>query len=414
MSRLSHFKSVALSRLSRVTTPGRKFVPQIDGLRFIAIMSVIAYHVSLSYLFHRGYTNATQPVPKFLVNTIFAAGHNGVPLFFAISGFILSLPFARQALTGAPAVNLREYYIRRLTRIEPPYVIQLLVMLALCVLVFRRLPSHAKLYHNPDWFRFALSHIGASLIYMNGLIFGDHPYPNFVLWSLEVEVQFYLLAPLLARLFLIRDHARRRACLITLFLLGITLTSLFGNHYRVWTSLLGNIQFFMIGFFFADVHAVGRLANSPGERKWDLAFLLAGALVVCGENGTATFTLPVAIIVCFLAAFRGILAVRFLRNPWIVTVGGMCYTIYLYHVVLISIAVKVSEKVRLSNPSADLLLQFVLLLAAIIPISALLFMILERPFMDRRWPAKLREAISGAPPEARKQSGRDEEIAQPN
>src|SRR3974390_3528655 len=87
-----------LGRLSRVTSPGRQFVPQIDGLRFIAIMTVVAYHVSLFYLFHRGLT------PTFWLNTVFAAGHNGVALFFSISGFILSLPFAREELCGGPRV----------------------------------------------------------------------------------------------------------------------------------------------------------------------------------------------------------------------------------------------------------------------------------------------------------------------
>jgi len=62
------------------------------------------------------------------LNKVFSAGHNGVPLFFAISGFILSLPFARQGLGGGSPVSLRQYYIRRVTRIEPPYVIQLFII----------------------------------------------------------------------------------------------------------------------------------------------------------------------------------------------------------------------------------------------------------------------------------------------
>src|SRR5947207_2863388 len=157
--------SILLSRLSRVTSPGRKFVPQIDGLRFVAIMAVIAYHVSLVYLHHRGLTMTQGVGATIWLNKIFAAGHYGVLLFFSVSGFILCLPFARQGLCGGPRVSLREYYLRRVTRIEPPYVIQLLIMMALCIILLRKLPSHPHLYHNPDWFAYTSGHLLSSLVY---------------------------------------------------------------------------------------------------------------------------------------------------------------------------------------------------------------------------------------------------------
>ena len=57
-----------------------------------------------------------------------------MPLFFAISGFILALPFAEHYLSGAPRPTLGRYYVRRVTRIEPPYVINLTILLALMLL----------------------------------------------------------------------------------------------------------------------------------------------------------------------------------------------------------------------------------------------------------------------------------------
>src|SRR5690349_11072351 len=112
-----------LSKLSRVTTPGRKFIPQIDGLRFIAIMAVIASHAHDFILYHHGLPIYKPAGP---VERTFEAGQFGVELFFAISGFVLALPFAKQMLFNEPGrLRLKEYYLRRLTRIEPPYVIHL-------------------------------------------------------------------------------------------------------------------------------------------------------------------------------------------------------------------------------------------------------------------------------------------------
>jgi peptidoglycan/LPS O-acetylase OafA/YrhL len=389
-------KSFLLSKLARVTSPGRKFVPQIDGLRFVAVMAVVAYHILLFHLFHRGLADSRGEQVTFWLKTIFSAGHNGVVLFFAISGFIISIPFARQGLLGGPTVSLGGFYLRRVTRIEPPYVIQLVIMLALCAFVLRKLPSHPHLFHNPDWLRYALAHILSSLIYAHSLIFAGHAYPNFVLWSLEVEVQFYLLAPCFARVFFIRDRVKRRGTFLGLIVSGMLVSFLFSSHYRVWTSLAGNLQYFLLGFVFADLYIDGQLAQEPGDYKWDLAFVVAGALVVFGDGGISAVALPLACCVCFLAAFRGVLSVRFLKHPWVTAVGGMCYTIYLYHIFLISFSIKATEKLRVSNLSLDLLMQFVLITAIIVPASAFLFIFLEKPFMDRNWPAKFYEALGRA------------------
>ena len=86
--------------LSRVMTRGRVFLPQVDGLRFVAIMAVIAYHVRSIGSYHLHASPAGTTVEGDVVNDVFSTGHLGVELFFAISGFILSLPFARWWLAG--------------------------------------------------------------------------------------------------------------------------------------------------------------------------------------------------------------------------------------------------------------------------------------------------------------------------
>jgi peptidoglycan/LPS O-acetylase OafA/YrhL len=113
-----------LNHFSRITS-GRAFIPQIDGLRFIAIMAVVAFHVRQICSYYLPASPTRTTVQGDLVNDLFSVGNFGVALFFCISGFILSLPFARQYLGSGKAINLREYYIRRVTRIEPPYIIHL-------------------------------------------------------------------------------------------------------------------------------------------------------------------------------------------------------------------------------------------------------------------------------------------------
>ena len=390
-----------LGHFSRITTSGRSFIPQIDGLRFLAIMSVIAFHVRsiCSYHFHaspQGLTIEGDPI-----NDIFAVGNYGVSLFFAISGFILSLPFARQYLCDGNRVGLREYYVRRVTRIEPPYVIQLALMFLLCALVLRHLPSHPNLYQNDAWAGFALKHVLASLVYADAFIYGVHPYPNLVLWSLAIEVQFYLLAPFLARVFKIRGARSRRmllAGLILLLPLAIwNVAGFVGHSYQIYFSLAGNLQFFLVGFLLADLYVLDRPATAVRTFKWDVLLLLAAVAIVCLRNCFwLDFILPGLIFICFQAAFCGTLAFRCLGNPWITTVGGMCYTIYMYHWLMISVLVRVTGRWQTHILWLDLLIQFIVMSAGIIVLCAILFALFERPFMRRNWPSAVWSALRAA------------------
>src|SRR5437016_6274312 len=97
--------------LRRLTTRGT-FIPQVDGLRFIAITFAVLIHVEQ---FSRS-------------GNMFLLGWRGVQLFFVISGFILSLPFAAHYLSGGPPVHLGKYYLRRVTRLEPPYILNILFL----------------------------------------------------------------------------------------------------------------------------------------------------------------------------------------------------------------------------------------------------------------------------------------------
>jgi len=378
------------SHLSRITTPGRKFIPQIDGLRFVAILSVIAYHVWQIGLFHLAKAAPAEVISGGLVVRVFSTGHFGVELFFTVSGFILALPFARQILSGGERVPLRDYYWRRLTRIEPPYVIALLIAFLLCALVFRRLTNHAQVYGNAGWLHYSLAHIGASLAYVNAFVFGAHPYPNNVLWSLEVEVQFYLLAPWLVKIFFVRKAWWRRLLIAGTAVLFPYLAGWIGGaNYWAWSSLLGNLQYFLAGFLLADFYLAGWLATAR-KFKWDAVFLLAGAATVFIQGHTAwLFLMPWLILAACVSAFRGRIIARLLGNRWLTTIGGMCYTIYLYHWFMISMLYRGTIGLQTKILWLDLLIQFAVMTPVIIVVCTGLFVLFERPFMRRDWPQKL-------------------------
>lgn len=379
-----------LSHLSRVITPGRTFIPQIDGLRFIAIMAVIAFHVRAICSFHFGVSLESAVGSEGIVNRTFESGAGGVELFFAISGFILALPFAKHYLTGAAPVSLRAYYLRRLTRLEPPYIIQLVVLFVLCWVVFRRFPSHPNLYHNDAWLSYAGEHIGASLFYVNGFIFGKHPYPNIVLWSLEIEVQFYILAPFLVRIFKVSNVWVRRLCIAGV-MLGVTLVfHAFPAPYWLGNSLAGNIPFFLAGFLLCDFYLTDWAGRPKGQHAWDGLFLLSVGAVLLLHNYTVLgIIFPWVILICCAAAFRGIYCSKLLSQPWIVVIGGMCYTIYMYHWLMISTLIRMTVRLQTHVFWLDLIIQFVLMSILIIAACGVLFVLFERPFMQRDWPAKL-------------------------
>jgi peptidoglycan/LPS O-acetylase OafA/YrhL len=133
-------------------------------------------------------------------------GHFGVNLFFVISGFILALPFAKRAFNRNAAPDLKSYYLRRVTRIEPPYLLSLIV-----IFLIHWDQSGAKEYGLR-----LIPNLIASLFYSHGLVYGRESLISGVTWSLEIEIQFYLLTPLLARMFKLRNVAARRALLVVL------------------------------------------------------------------------------------------------------------------------------------------------------------------------------------------------------
>ena len=365
-----------LRHISRETSSGR-FIPEMDGLRFVAIAMVVLFHLN-------GYLMAKAPFyehglagPDWLCRSAMV-GFHGVELLFLISGFILAMPFAAHYLAEGPAVNLRKYFLRRLTRLEPPYFVTIFLLIFLTV-VMRQGPQLAL-----------FSHLAASLAYVHNLIYGAPSTVIGVAWSLEIEVQFYLLVPLLTLVFAIRSALWRRSLLAGAVFLTVASQSVFLQHHpRCALSILGYLQFFLIGFLLADLFLASSLRRNF---YWDLiAFGGWPLLLLLLQSRLLTLWLfPWALLVLYCAAFRGRCVNHIFRNPWLTAVGGMCYSIYLIHYEVISAVARFTKPLGRGLPNPlYLLAQFALVGTPIVLICTIYFLLLEKPCMKRDWPQRL-------------------------
>ena len=379
-SRTSQILSWLHARLARETSSGR-FIPEMDGLRFVAIGMVILFHLN-GYLTVKSVFAGTPQLASDWLAKVALVGFRGVELFFVISGFILGLPFAAHYLEGAPPVNLRKYYLRRLTRLEPPYFAALLLLSALAVTMQGMRLSDA------------LPHLWASLFYLHNLIYGSPSTMMGVAWSLEIEVQFYLLVPLLTLMFGIRNCRARRVSLAVLILMILAAQAMFlTRNPRVSLSIVGNLQYFLVGFLLADIFILD-WRQAPQRSWWWDAAALAGwpLLFLMLRSATLTHWLfPFWILMLYCAAFRGVVLQRFFSHPWITAVGGMCYSIYLLHYEVISAAARWTKGLGQIAPYwLYLLLQLLVVGAAILIFCGLYFVFIEKPCMRRDWPQRLR------------------------
>ena len=372
------FTSAALSqRLQRVTNSTR-YIPEVDGLRFVAIFCVIMFHLSGQMLVKSGADISVATRNSFFVNLL-QTGGVGVQLFFALSGFILSLPFAGHYLAGAKPVALRGYYLRRVTRIEPPYLISLFLFFVLLVVV------------KGSSFLSLLPHLAASIFYVHNLVYGTGSAINFVAWSLEIEVQFYLLAPLIALLFKLRWPIARRVLWIALIMGFAIAQPTLTNHLSITPiSMLGQAQYLLIGFLLSDFYMTEwtRPTTRAQLRLWDALALLSWPLFIVTLLSPTIphWILPFVIFLLYASTFRGKWARYIMSRPPLTLIGGMCYSIYLLHFQIIAALWPRTGNIRVGSDFAlNFAIQFLFIVPAILFISTLFYVIIEKPFMSRRW-----------------------------
>jgi peptidoglycan/LPS O-acetylase OafA/YrhL len=384
---------ITLNSFRRITSDGA-YIPEIDGLRFIAILSVVFLHCYAEFL-SRMATGATAgqngsgntPFPTGMDNQhgllrLLWHGGYGVAVFFAISGFILAWPFARQHLQAGRIVNLRFYFLRRLTRLEPPYIALLLIRSILL------LAAGAHTIH------FVLVHLIASVFYVHNIAFGIASRIEAASWSLEIEIQFYCLAPFLTQIYRIPRAWLRRSLLIFMIAGAAPLQRAFlpgwygpDNTGAFMLSILSAVQFFLVGLLVADLYVDG-WERIPQTWRWDFVCIPLWILMFWLQPHGFRFLAPLILPIVFVGAFKGSVVPRILRNPVITTIGGMCYSIYLTHRTTVFMLQAILARFHF-HFWTWLAASLLVVAPASIAIGAVYFRLIERPCMDPRWPQKL-------------------------
>ncbi|MFC3994967.1 acyltransferase family protein [Nocardiopsis sediminis] len=156
----------------------RGHIDGLDGIRAIAALMVLVFHVAIE-------TGAA--LAPGVTGALLSSGELGVPLFFALSGLLLYRPWARAALDGTPGPAVRPYLWRRGLRVLPAYWIVAVTALLLwsrehldSVRTWVEVLTLTFTYNRDPWWA------------------GTGPYGLGQMWSLCVEVSFYLLLPLFA------------------------------------------------------------------------------------------------------------------------------------------------------------------------------------------------------------------------
>lgn len=364
--------------LKRITSSG-KFIPEIDGLRFIAIFSVIIFHLYL-FISNKDLHVYSDNIDYTFLTDIAKKGVLGVPLFFIISGFILGLPFANASINKTGAIKLKSYFARRLTRLEPPYILVMLLLFIGSVYVAKTMGFFA-----------AIKSLLASLTYSHNFFYpGEYPFLNVSAWSLEVEVQFYLLAPILAFVFLIKNALKRRLLIVfAIFLLII------GNEFfhLGFISLYNYLHYFLLGFLLVDIY-IGKKLLLP-KTNYDYLLGICSFILIWLFRAKDFEDIYIRLLweiiqisAIFIFYYYAIIQKSFkiLRQPIITNLGGMCYSIYLLHYPLISMFGNVLLKYQFSTYSfINVGIYVTILLIIIISISSVFFLLIEKPCMNKNW-----------------------------
>lgn len=315
--------------------------PALTGLRAVAALLVVGTHAAFAtgYLTH-GY-----------LGTMAARMDIGVALFFVLSGFLLFQPWVSAAAEGRPAPSVRRYGRRRVRRIVPAYLITVVAVFEIYT-VFTPGPNPGQTWSG------LLRHLTFTQIYSDDYL-ATMLHPGLSqMWSLAVEVSFYLALPALA--FAIFPIACRRrwhpgralaaiavlAAVSPVWTLAATTTDVLPNSAGMW--LPAHLAWFAGGMALAVLRATG--ARCPTAVALPLAGLLY-LVVSTPLGGTIAGPDPAwaPVVKSTLYAVIATLAVapaalasrdsysRVLASRPMVWLGEISYEIFLVHVAVMAL-----------------------------------------------------------------------------
>ncbi len=371
-------------------------IATIDGLRGIAIAAVVWFH-----LWQISWTPATIPYTAISLQPVAEAGFLGVALFFFISGFVLMLPYAQAHLAGTPRPTLRHFFGRRFLKIVPSYALAIAIMIGLGVQTYATFADGAK-------------DVAFHVLFIHDWFAATNASIDGVMWSLGVEIQFYVLFPLLVLAFV------RRPLLTALALFAIA------NAWRTWcmlsnhfyyeqrlAQLPGYIDFFAAGMLGAFAYvAIATHRPQLAQRRWAFTALSAAGFVAlwllvtnCYDHRSdhewpqlwsVEWRSAVA-LACFAAGLGSLFAVRgfqlVLANRGLLFLAAISYNLYLWHQPIARALVQHHlPPYATADPHGDPRWQLVYWLVAVpaaVAVSALITYGIEQPVL--RWGKRRRE-----------------------
>jgi peptidoglycan/LPS O-acetylase OafA/YrhL len=319
------------------------YFPNLNGLRFIASMMVLFPHMEqIKGMFGLKENYTFYPHPEFAML--------GVILFFVLSGFLITyLLMQEKKISGKVAI--RQFYIRRLLRIWPLYYLILLLAFFILPLVpFFHIPSIAEeLHHN-----FSIK-LMLFLLFIPNLVYVAFPMIPFASqsWSVGVEEQFYLVWPWLVKKFN-NIPKMLSGVIIFYFLVKLILViaklkmphntpvlvgTAFWNNFNIDCMAIGGFAAYLL--FHQKSEVLGFLYS-----KWIqfTLYMLLLYMVVTGfmvPNFTSEiFAVVFAAIILNLAGNSE--SIINLENKLFNYLGKVSYGLYMYHVIAIVIAIKLS------------------------------------------------------------------------
>ena len=340
-----------------------KYRPDIDGLRAIAVLSVIGYHAFPSF---------------------FPGGFVGVDIFFVISGFLItSILLVDSQRSG---IHIFEFYARRVLRIFPA----LILVLGSC-LVFG---WHTLL--GGEYLQLGKHIFSGALFVSNLTLWFEANYfdnasmtkPLLHLWSLGIEEQFYIAWPLALALFA-RQRLLATKWLTAFILLSFVYSCIlvqndktagfYSPFSRSWELLVGAI----LAYRQHTKTPLSEVLSSPITAWLGIALLIASIFgLQASDPFPGAMALPSVLGASLLIAQSPSVGFnsRVLSQSWIVGIGRISYPLYLWHWPLLSFGAILLSK---APPWYG---RFALVLASIL-LAIMTYQFLEKPFrkLNRKW-----------------------------
>jgi peptidoglycan/LPS O-acetylase OafA/YrhL len=298
------------------------FIPELNGLRGVAILGVMFFHARV------------KP---------FLGGFIGVDIFFVLSGFLITRILINE-FNRWGAIDLKNFYIRRILRLAPALIVMLLVYCLMSFIFLSKESAH-------DNYIDAL----ISLTYLTNWAeaLNIHPPDDLVhTWSLATEEQFYILWPILLFMFLRISKRRHFVAMIAIgmalasWLVRVYLTALEPYVERVYNGLDTRADGLMLGCAIGIVLSSGLLNEKTTQRlSQGLTWLAPIATsVLISLFVSARWSLPIMFYIGFTVVdlFTAILILdivinphsmtkKLLANKWLIWIGTISYGLYLWH-----------------------------------------------------------------------------------